>query len=60
MKYTKVSTEELQILNDEVLFRSLRQYREALKVIDGHDLEMASKFAEIVELYEAERRGLEV
>lgn len=58
----EINPNELQLIKDEVLLRSLRQYQEALKELDGHDPEMASKFAEMVEQYEAEaqRRGLTV
>lgn len=57
----EINQEELQLIKDDVLLRSLWQYREALEKLDGHNPEMASKFAEMVEQYEAEaeRRGLE-
>lgn len=58
----QIDPDELQLINDEVLLRSLQQYREALKEIDGHDPKLASEFSAIAEHYEAEaeRRGLKV
>lgn len=62
----QIDPNELQLINDEVLLRSLQQYREALKEIDkeidGHDPKLASEFSAIVKHYEAEaeRRGLKV
>lgn len=57
----EINPEELQLIKDDVLLRSLWQYREALEKLDGHDPEIASKFAEMVEQYETEakRRGLD-
>lgn len=57
----EINSEELQLLKDDVLLRSLHQYRKALEEMNGHDAKVASTFAEIVEHYEAEakRRGLE-